>query len=78
MFNKYGNAFLPDEVHQAQLEYFSIIEKYLDKMSLLEARAFLWYINLDGLLAGYLLRRQSKESKGGVGEIIIQERKETS
>ena len=59
MFNEYGNIIkLPEDLQKAKCDYFKVVEKHLDKMPILEVRAFLWYINLDTDVAEYILKRQ--------------------
>lgn len=63
VFNKYGNATVPDEVWEAQRKYFDVLKKYLDDMSILEVRAFIEYVDIKADMAAYIIRRQLKIRK---------------
>ena len=67
-FNEYGSLTLPNEIFEARIKYWKVIEPYLDKMSVVEVRAFEMYVNMGMELAGYILRRQSKERKWRKGK----------
>lgn len=60
MFDRYGNVpNLPEEIWEAKNRYFNVIEKHLNKMPIVEVKAFLLYINMEAEIAGYILRRQA-------------------
>ena len=70
-FNEFG--LLPDypqELHDAQREYWRTIEPYLDKMTMTEARAMLFYVNMDCDMSAYLIMRgiKARESKSNIKE----------
>jgi len=59
MFNEHGNVMeFPDDLFKAQQEYFNVLKKHLDQMTILEVRAFCYYINLNAEVAAYIVRRQ--------------------
>jgi len=63
-FNKYGMiAEFPKEINDAQCKYWSVIEPYLNNMTPVEVRAFLFYINLDSEMSVYMIKRSIAERK---------------
>ena len=53
----------PEEINKARNAYWEVVKPYLDAMSMVEVRAFEYYINMDDCISGYLLRRASKMKK---------------
>lgn len=63
-FNEYGMIpEFPKEIADAQLKYWDVIKPYLDKMTMTEARAFLFYINFDADMSVYMIRRSMEKRK---------------
>jgi len=59
MFNNYGNIpKFPQELYDAQQKYFNTIKPYLDKLSIVEVRAFQFYTDMSPLYSVYILTRQ--------------------
>jgi hypothetical protein len=59
MFNRYGNIpTIPQEIRDAQYKYFETIKPYLDKMSIVEVRAFQYYTDISLEYSTYILTRQ--------------------
>jgi hypothetical protein len=63
VFNEYGNPKIPQEIFDAQNTYMGIIRPYLDNISLIEARAMLYFLNMDLHISEYILRRQVEVRK---------------
>ena len=63
-FDEYGLIpEFPEEIIDAQVKYWNIIKPYLDKMTMTEARAFLFYINFDADMSAYIIRRRVGKRK---------------
>lgn len=59
MFNEYGNIpEIPQDIMEAQNAYMRVLKPHLDKMTIIEAKAFIWNIGMDGHFAVYILTRQ--------------------
>ena len=57
-FNEFGMIpDYPQELIDAQMKYWDAIKPYLDSLSMTEARAMLFYINMDCEMSRYLILR---------------------
>lgn len=64
MFNEYGN-FLGErqDISQAQMAYMTVLRPYLEKMTIVEVKAFFRDVSMDSEFAEYILGRQVRLRK---------------
>jgi hypothetical protein len=62
-FNKYGNAHIPEAIREARRKYWETVEPFLSDLSVVELRALSFYLEIEGDLCSYILRRQMNEVK---------------
>lgn len=58
MFDKYGNATVPEEIYRAQGEYWRVVKPFLDQLSIVEVRALIYYLDILPDVLCYIIKRQ--------------------